>query len=46
MTGYRLSQQAARDYREILAFTLSKWGVAQFESRKLSASAENERYVS
>ncbi len=31
MKGYKLSQQAARDYREILAFTLNEWGVNQFE---------------
>lgn len=31
MEGYKLSQQAARDYREILAFTLNEWGVNQFD---------------
>jgi toxin ParE1/3/4 len=30
MQGYKLSAQAGRDYREILAFTLDRWGVNQF----------------
>jgi len=31
MARYRLTRQAERDYREILAFTLDRWGVEQFE---------------
>jgi toxin ParE1/3/4 len=31
MSGYKLSAQAGRDYREILSSTLDRWGVDQFE---------------
>ena len=31
MQGYKLSAQAGRDYREVLAFTLDRWGVNQFD---------------
>jgi plasmid stabilization system protein ParE len=29
---YKLTRQAERDYREILAFTLNEWGVEQFNT--------------
>jgi toxin ParE1/3/4 len=45
MTGYRLSQQAAQDYREILTFTLSKWGVTQFEAYSSLLDKTFERLV-
>jgi hypothetical protein len=45
MTGYRLSQQAAQDYREILAFTLNEWGVAQFEAYASLLDETFERLV-
>lgn len=31
MQGYKLSKKAGRDYREILAFTLNRWDVNQFD---------------
>jgi toxin ParE1/3/4 len=45
MTGYRLSQQAAQDYREILAFTLNEWGVAQFKAYASLLDETFERLV-
>jgi toxin ParE1/3/4 len=30
MAGYQLSEQAGLDYQEILAFTLDRWDVDQF----------------
>jgi toxin ParE1/3/4 len=32
MQGYKQSAQAGRDYREILEFTLDRWGVNQFNT--------------
>jgi plasmid stabilization system protein ParE len=32
MQGYKQSAQAGRDYREILEFTLDRWGVDQFNT--------------
>jgi plasmid stabilization system protein ParE len=32
MPRYKLTRRAEQDYREILAFTLNTWGVAQFDT--------------
>lgn len=45
MEGYKLSQQAARDYREILAFTINEWRVNQFEKYASLLDEAFERLV-
>ncbi|MGG6262870.1 type II toxin-antitoxin system RelE/ParE family toxin [Leptolyngbya sp. AN03gr2] len=45
MNGYRLSEQAELDYREILAFTLERWGINQFDKYAELLEATFDRLV-
>ncbi|MBD1847942.1 type II toxin-antitoxin system RelE/ParE family toxin [Cyanobacteria bacterium FACHB-63] len=45
MNGYRLSEQAELDYREILAFTLERWGINQFHKYAELLEATFDRLV-
>jgi toxin ParE1/3/4 len=45
MARYKLTRQAERDYREILAFTLNEWGVGQFDTYANVLDQSIERLV-
>jgi toxin ParE1/3/4 len=45
MARYKLTRQAERDYREILAFTLNEWGRDQFETYAILIDSAIERLV-